>query len=667
MKKITIIPFLLFFFWNGYSQDTCNDAQVVTAGVNSFEAINGTQAAPSNCIGSYNNGDAAEWFSYTPSQDYTLTITTDLPQNVGGDTRFHVYTGSCSNLICYGGDDDSGSGYLSQEVINVYQGETYYIVFDNNWSSEGYFFEIIENEFVEPLIEFTTEIIMPNPSGTTLGVVDMNNDHLDDIVSIESDNLNLLYQQADASFVENNIPTDYATNNPSWSMTIADFDANGFNDLMYGGSSGVSFMKANADGTSYQEIAGNEYVFSQRSNFIDINNDGHLDAFVCHDTAPNVYYLNDGNGNFSFNQGGIGDAATGGNYGSIWTDYDNDGDVDLFIAKCRGGDVSIKINELHRNNGDGTFTEVGTESGLADPMQTWSGAWADYDNDGFMDVFIGVSSFSDGMHKLMRNNGDGTFTDITEGSGFEDITSTGIENVAYDFNNDGFVDVLGMGGEIMINNGDLSFSSSGNFILNGPVGDLNNDGFLDVVNNNQIHYNVGNENNWLKINLIGEESNINGIGARIEITSSLGTQIRDVKSGVGFKFMNTLDQYVGLGTDTSVDILTIRWPSGIVDVIHDPTINSTLVIEEGESLSIENTVYNNISLYPNPAESVIHIESKFDMVSENFEIFSIQGKMIIQGEIPSSKQINVQHLSNGTYFFKLHAKGKTFQRKFIKK
>lgn len=666
MKKITIIPFFLFFFWTGFSQDTCNDAQIVIAGINAFDVINGTEAAPYNCIEAYSNGDAAEWFSYTPSQDYSLTITTDLPENAGGDTRFHVYNGTCSSLECYGGDDDSGSGYLSKDIINVFQGETYYIVFDNNWSSNAYSFEIIENEYVEPLIEFNTETINPSPSGNTLGVVDMNADYRDDIISIQSSNLNVLYQQDDASFVENNIPTDYATNDPSWSMAIADYDANGYNDLVYGGSTGVTFMKANSDGTSYQEITGTEYVFSQRSNFIDLNNDGHLDAFVCHDTAPNVYYMNDGDGNFTFNQGGIGDAATGGNYGSIWTDYDNDGDVDLFIAKCRGGDVDIKINELHRNNGDGTFTEVGEESGLADPMQTWSGAWADYDNDGFMDVFIGVSSFSDGMHKLMRNNGDGTFTDITEGSGFENITSTGIENVAYDFNNDGFVDVLGMGGEVMINNGDLTFSSSGSFILNGPVGDLNNDGFLDVVNNNQIHYNVGNENNWLKIALIGAESNINGIGARIEITSSLGTQIRDVKSGVGFKFMNTLNEYVGLGADTSIDELTIRWPSGIVDVITNPTINATLVVEEGESLAVAEVVYKNISIYPNPAENFIYVDSKFDILNEKFEIFSIQGKMVVSGEISSSKQIEVHHLSSGTYFFKLYSKGKSFQRKFIK-
>ena len=153
----------------------------------------------------------------------------------------------------------------------------------------------------------------------------------------------------------------------------------------------------------FTQISTPEYVFSQRSNFVDINQDGHLDAFVCHDVAPNVYYLNDGTGNLTFYQGGLGDYFSGGNYGSIWIDYDNDRDMDMFIAKC-GGETARRTNQMLTNNGDGTFTENASILGLADPMQTWSSSWADYDNDGDMDVFVGASS---GTHKLMRNNGDG--------------------------------------------------------------------------------------------------------------------------------------------------------------------------------------------------------------------------------------------------------------------
>lgn len=95
--------------------------------------------------------------------------------------------------------------------------------------------------------------------------------------------------------------------------------------------------------------------------------------------------------------------------------------MDMFIAKCRGGNVTHKINELWRNDKNpsdpnaNTFTNVAGDAGvnLADPIQTWSSAWADFDNDGDMDAYIGASSTADGGHKFMRNNGDGTFTDVT--------------------------------------------------------------------------------------------------------------------------------------------------------------------------------------------------------------------------------------------------------------
>lgn len=141
-------------------------------------------------------------------------------------------------------------------------------------------------------------------------------------------------------------------------------------------------MKANADGTAFTEVSYPQYVFSQRSNFVDINNDGNLDGFVCHDVDANVYYLNDGTGNLVYNQGGFG--PTCGNYGSIWVDFDGDGDQDLFVAKCGCDPVDI----LYQNNGNGTFTNIAPALGFADSHQSWSSAWGDYDNDGDMDVLV---------------------------------------------------------------------------------------------------------------------------------------------------------------------------------------------------------------------------------------------------------------------------------------
>jgi hypothetical protein len=148
--------------------------------------------------------------------------------------------------------------------------------------------------FVSAQVDFTTQNI--STVGSTRAVVDMNNDDLDDVVSVTSSNVNINYQQDDGTFVVANIPTTAADNTPSWSMAAADYDSNGYTDLLYGGGSGVTFMRANGNGTGFTEVSGPEYVFSQRTNFIDINNDGHLDAFVCHDVQPNVYYINDGSG-----------------------------------------------------------------------------------------------------------------------------------------------------------------------------------------------------------------------------------------------------------------------------------------------------------------------------------------------------------------------------------
>src|SRR5690606_11032842 len=158
--------------------------------------------------------------------------------------------------------------------------------------------------------------------------------------------------------------------------------------------------------------------------------------FICHDVQPNVYFLNNGTGGYELEQGGLGDHPDGGNYGSIWVDYDNDGDADLFIAKCRGGGSSAGMNELHRNDGVDGFTEVAclntNTSGMADMLQTWSSAWADYDNDGDMDALVGASSNSNGLHKLMVNNGDGTFSDVTANSGYDTFSSLNIEHIAHD-------------------------------------------------------------------------------------------------------------------------------------------------------------------------------------------------------------------------------------------
>ncbi len=507
-----------------------------------------------------------------------------------------------------------------------------------------------------------------NTTGSDRAVVDMNGDFLDDIVSITSTNIQIFYQQPDGSFVETNITTNIADNTPSWSLAAADYDGNGYTDLLYGGGNGVTFMRANNDGTAYSEVTFTEYVFSQRSNFVDINNDGHLDAFVCHDVEPNVYFINDGSGNFTFNQGGIGDYPTGGHYGSVWIDYDNDGDMDMFNAKCNVSGVlnERSEDELHNNDGSGNFTEVGAAAGLEDQMQTWSSAWADFDNDGDMDVFGGSSNNGD-PHKLKINNGDGTFTEITNTTGINVLTATGIENCAYDFNNDGYADIAS-NGNILLNNGDLTFTVVSNVIPsnNGSFGDLNNDGFIDSFTGGTIYYNDGNDNNWITINTVGVDSNLNGIGARVTITSDLGTQIRDVRSGEGFRYMSTLNTHFGLGQDTEIATITITWPSGLVDTLEDVAVNQVINVAEGSTiLGVTDNGLDNLFIYPNPVSENLQISTLKDFSNPFYSIFDIQGKMVTSGKL-KEPTINVGSLASGNYVLKVYDGTIAKTQKFIK-
>lgn len=697
MKHILLLIISILTFQLGIAQsNTCEEASSATAIVPdvlySVGSYDGGDPSPLNCTEEPAVNGVGLWYTYIPDGDYQLTINTDLPQNEGRDPRVHVLTGTCGNLSCAGGDDDGGSGFLAVATLDVFLGNTYYIVWDGRWQNGTDFdFILTENPQVptppEPPVTFTTQSVS-NPNGnSSRGLVDMNGDFLDDIVTIQETAINISYQLPAGGFNFQSITTTNANYVPVWSLTAGDWDANGYNDLIYGGSLGVTFMQANADGTAYSEISGSEYVFAQRAHFVDINNDGHLDAFVCHDVQANVYYLNDGSNNLQFFQGanpnGIpsGLGQIGGNYGSIWIDYNNDGLLDMFIAKCRGGNVPDKINQLWKNNGMNAqgkyeFEDVAGNPGvnLNDPVQTWSGAWADFDNDGFMDVYVGASSLADGASKLMRNNGDGTFTDVTNGAGL-DLSLLSIENVAADFDNDGNVDILFNGG-IYFGNGDLTFTYiSTSMPAVGAIGDANNDGFLDVYSG--IYYrNNGNDNNWVKITTVGKGhettglSNRNGIGARVEISTGSGinekVQIRDVRSGEGFRYMGSLNTHFGIGPATSINYIKIKWPSGIIDQINDPDINTHHIVEEASfTLSVEDTLVDNLILYPNPTKDYLNLNFNNLLYNGNYAVIDLSGKLILNAQLNSNK-IDVSNIANGIYFLSVTSEGKTQTQKFIK-
>lgn len=671
MKKIYLLFILCFGFSFTNAQNTCETALAITSGVYSIDYINGPDGPSPICSenGPVPGTAMGEWYTYTPTEEFTVTVTTDLPNNNGKDTRVHVYTGSCGNFTCFAGDDDSGDGYLSICTFNVIPGTTYYIAFDNRWSASGFIFQLIESPVVYPPISFVQQSITGYSS--ICSVADMNGDYLDDIFTLTGNTMTIHQQNATGGgFTDKNYTLSGLTATPSWSIAAGDFDRNGFNDLAFGDSNRLTVLKANDTGTGYTEIPYPQNIFVQRTNFVDINNDGNLDLFACHDVAQSHAYRNDGAGHLVYDTTFYPTLAVGGNYASIWTDYNNDGYVDMYLAKCRAsagvGDPQ-RINLLYKNNGNGTYTEVGAAAGVNDGSQSWSTAVEDFDNDGDMDFLI--SNVSD-TNKFFRNNGDGTFTDIYAATGISsDIGSWELQ--AADFNNDGFVDFLWQNDkQLYLNNGDLTFTGYNLPLFSeGGIGDLNNDGFLDVQFGSSVFYNVPNENNWLKVSLKGTESNINGIGARVEIYGAWGKQIRDIRSGQGFSHMSSLNAYFGIGTATVVDKLIVRWPSGKVDIINEPDINHGIVVTEGmSSLATnhsENAVFN---LFPNPAADVLHFDFNTAVSTiTKADIYSLDGKLVLSPEV-KNQLVNVHALASGTYVITLkNDDGKTFTQKFIKK
>ena len=680
MKKTVLLFISLFGITTTFTfaQGTCATALNVlintTTSAPAFTTETGT--APTTLCGLTGGAGAkGKWYKYTALSSTTVIISTELPQNNNQDTRVIVYSGSCINLTCVAANDDiSGSITSSQVTFPVTLGMTYIIAFDNRYNSNAFDFTLMEGPPpAADRLSFTSQTVAGITGNYNNCIVDMNGDYKDDIVSaVSATQLAISYQQVGGTYTTTTYTVPNTTVLPSWSIAAGDYDNNGFNDLIYGSGSGVVFLKANSNGTGFTTDRKTQSYLVQRTNFVDINNDGKLDAFACDDNAPNRFYMNDGT-NLNHNQGGIGDFASGGNYASNWIDYDNDGDIDMMLAKCGqgGSGVGGNINQLFKNNGNGTYTNVAATANMADAEQTWSCAVGDYNNDGWMDVIVGVNSASDGYTNVKRNNGDGTFTSVSPGSGYDTNTSLGREYVAEDFDNDGFLDVLGSGNNIMFGDGNFHFTPNPNnypiSTVDRPIGDLNNDGFIDIQNGTSVLFNNGNTNKWITFNLQGVVSNRNGIGARVEIYGVWGKQIRDVQSGTGFQNMSSINAHFGIGQATAITQVIIRWPSGAIDSILNPAINQSLLIVEGSSpLGIANFTSSGISLFPNPAKSVLNITTNENITIKTAQVYDLTGKLIINSSLTNSS-LNVEKLSSGTYIILLKDEsGKDYSQKFIK-
>ncbi len=436
--------------------------------------------------------------------------------------------------------------------------------------------------------------------------IDYNRDgHIDLFV-----NSNFLYRNdSNGVFTLNNNSGITTANGLGNGNSWGDFDNDGDPDLARTHS--LSDILENRDSLFFNETSGrleNLVYRGWSTAWGDYDNDGFLDLVMVHPqgflgaSQKNILYHNNGDGRFTrvFNDVTADFSAY---TGCNWTDFDLDGDLDLFIGSGQVSNLSqddIFINKLSET---GTADLVRLDTGvLATDLrdgQNWN--WIDFDNDGDLDGFV-TNYNSSKSNDFYKNDGNGVYRLL---SSFEigNIVSqlgAGLTNLWGDFDNDGDLDcfITFDGGQqdrfyrndsSFFNEVTLSVSAIGNS-RGASAGDFDNDGFLDLFVSSAssssvgLYKNDGNSNNWIILDLEGSISNKSAIGAVVRLKANIGGksiwQIREVNSQNSFCGANDLRVHFGLRDAILADSIIINWPSGQMDVMVNTSSNSIYHITE---------------------------------------------------------------------------------------
>ncbi len=456
---------------------------------------------------------------------------------------------------------------------------------------------------------------------------------------------NVLYRnEGDGRFID--VTEISGTGDTGYGMAAAagDIDNDGDADLYVANFGDDTLYRNNGDGTftDITKAAGiDNDLWGIAAIYLDFDVDGDLDIFVVnylvyelsmpvttfkgiigyghprsYEGTPDVLYRNNGDGTFTniTETAGVTNPTEGRGMAAVACDYDNDGFPDIYVTN------DTNRNFLYRNNGDGTFTDeslfIGVgydESGVAEGSMGVD--CGDYNGDGWLDLIVANSE----KVTLYKNEQGLLFIDVTADSGLQQPTLpfVGFSPLFLDYDNDGHLDLFCANGhpqdviEILMdhetyaqrdqmfqNKGDGTYmdvsETAGAYFTEALVGraaataDYDNDGDTDIVimNSNQravlLRNDGGNQKNWIGIKLVGSQSNRDGIGAKVTVSTADMTQIREIKSGSSYASGSDTRLLFGLGQNQRVEKISIVWQSGTTQVLENMSINQTLTIVESE-------------------------------------------------------------------------------------
>ena len=541
------------------------------------------------------------------------------------------------------------------------------------------------------------------------------------------------------SSVSQNINVSFGEVSNIGGLSFFDFDNDGWDDLTYASENGDPIYVFKNNNGVFTPVTLNfvdPQSDSRQINWVDIDNDGDNDLFIVSENASNKLYLNEGAMNLTDITAVSGiSTANMHSWAASWGDYNNDGYLDLFLSNR---DNFGNPNILYKNNGNNTFTNVTVAAGIANTNDlTFCASFFDFNNDGWQDIYI-VNDRNISANVLYKNNGDETFTDVSESSG-TGIVIDAMSSTIDDYNNDGWLDIYVTntieGNYFLKNNGNETFtniagsngtgfyswawgavfldadndkdldlyvsgkfdgtggylpsafyenSGTGNFTIptnagfandtaesySNAIGDINNDGFPDitVLNkspiNNFLWLNNGNSNNWLKVTLEGTTSNSMGIGSWIEISLGGDKQYRYTLNGEGYASQNSGTEFFGLGNNTIVDYVKVKWLSGVEDILYNVSANQKLHIVESTTLSDSENKLGDITLFPNPTKGKVTL--KTDLSNYQIALFNVLGTKIYSAlKLSNTTELDFSLLRSGVYMLRITTANKTTLKKII--